>query len=220
MEPWRRGDATCAQWARCPLRRCVSLEHALSLDATEMPPHQLQTSAATCPRAVIYVGFSGNASAPIALGSAAFTASNIRSAYVANALGDVIVSGAVSPCVGYALAAGGTPTSLPATCVNSRYATVYAGSLLYSTASGTSGVYLLGTSGAWSSATGQTSTAVLASSGSYPTANSPGKFLFQNASTLWICDDGAATSYGIWKLTGTFGTFAGAEARPRGWQRL
>ena len=106
--------------------------------------------------------------------------------------------------MGYAPVAGGTATTLVTGAPNPRTVAVYNNTLFYTTASGTAGIFLLGTPGVISTAASQVSSAVSAT-GTYPNL-SPSTFQFQSASVLWVCDDGAATtSYGVWKLSGTFG---------------
>ena len=173
----------------------------------------LQTTAATCPRAASYVDFSGTVGSITSLGSTCLSGNNIRAAITINAAGGYVFAGPVTPFVGYVGPFGTpTPTALPATGVNSRTVGTYAGSLFYSSASAPTSIYLLGTAGALSTAGGQAATNILATTGFYPTTNSPSAFIFQDSSTLWVCDDGAAASYGVWKLTGTIGTFAAATS--------
>lgn len=195
----------------CQRLRNQCKQHTHTHTTPPAPPCPPQTTASVCPRAAMYVDPSGTASGPISLGTTAFSGNNIRSVYIADAAGSLIITGSgTNPCLGFVSAGGGTTTALLASCVVPRFATVFGGSLIFSSTTTPTGVYLLGTAGAWSSNTGQTATAILAASGSYPAVNSPQQFVFQDAATLWICDDGSATSYGVWKLTGTLGTFSGA----------
>lgn len=152
------------------------------------------------------------------MGTAAFSANDIRSAVMINTAGDYIVAGAtVAPYVGYLPAIGGTTTTLPATVVNPRCAIVYSNTLFYSVAGAPGGVFRLGAVGVLSTAAGQASTAVSAT-GTYANL-SPTSFVFQSSSVMWVCDDSATTTaYGVWKLSGTLGaasSFTG-ESRVKG----
>jgi hypothetical protein len=163
-----------------------------------------QTTAATCQRAASYVDPGGNVGPVTSLGASAFSGGNIRTAVTINAAGDYVVAGITSsPFVGYAPIGGGSATPLLSGAANPRSVIVYSNTLFYSTAAPPTGIFLIGTAGAISTAGGQIATAVSVN-GTYPNT-SPSTFLFQSPSVLWVCDDGGAASYGVWKLSGTFG---------------
>lgn len=167
-----------------------------------------QTTAASCPRAAAYVDPAGTVSAVASFGTTAYSGSNMRAAVIINDAGDYITAGATSPpYVGYAPAAGGSATALLSAAANPRCVVVFNSTLFYSTAAAPAGVYMVGAAGVISTAGSQAATAVTGGSGSYPN-NSPSSFVFGSPSVLWVCDDGASTSYGVWKLGGTFGASA------------
>lgn len=127
----------------------------------------------------------------------------MRAAVTINGAGDYVVASPGSPYVGYALYAGGTAVGLVSGTPNARAVAVYNNTLFYTSAGAPTGIFMVGVAGAISTSGGQTATAVSAT-GTYPNS-SPSTFVFQSPSVLWACDDGASTSYGVWKLTGAFG---------------
>ena len=164
-------------------------------------------TSSVCPRAATYVDQSGTVGTPTSTGTAVFSGNNARAAVTINAVGDYAIAGSTgAPYVGYAPVGGGTATTLVSGTPNPRCVAVYNNTLFFTTASAPAGIYMLGTPGVISTASAQPSTLVTAT-GAYPNS-SPSSFVFQSSTVLWVCDDGAAASYGVWKLSGTLGVAA------------
>jgi hypothetical protein len=165
-------------------------------------------------REVQSVNSDGALSAPLMMQSAMFSA-NFRSAVVMNAAGDCYVAGSGVPGLAYAPSSTGVPVQLTSL-TNVRKAQVYNGSLYIATAAAAaSGILLVGSVGALPTTGAQPVTQLVATSGGYPsnaTAISPTAFVFESASTLWVCDQSTSTTYrGVWRLDGPATFYAPAS---------
>lgn len=171
--------------------------------------HPVQ-AASMCARGAVSIDATATFSSLVNFGGSAFSGDNVRSAVVVNSAGDVIATGQTSPYVAYVpFGSSSTITLYRTSGVNPRSAALYNGSLYLTQASG---VFLVGTPGAWSSSANQAAVTVLSTTAGYYTGTiSVTSFYFASPSSLWICDDSSGGSAGVWQLSGSTGSFAASS---------